>query len=180
LFSSKTQAFLSDFLLSKIEYKTFKNKIYIREMNKFDFLKVKSIIDDNQMFPSVFLDEMTLGYFDQETAEMWFVVEQEEAGVIAITYCSPERMSEGTWNLLLILVLRQFQGCGVGTMLMTFIGGKLKKLGVRELFVETSGLPEYELTRDFYPKCGYKQVAVIPEYYDAGDDKVVFWKHLIS
>jgi GNAT superfamily N-acetyltransferase len=171
LFPSKTHAFLSDFLLSKIEYKT---------LNKFDFLKVKSIIDDNQMFPSVFLDEMTLGYFDQETAEMWFVLEQEEAGVIAIDYCSPERMTESTWNLLLIAVLRQFQGCGVGTKLMTFIEDKLKKLAVRVLLVETSGLPEYELTRDFYPKCGYKQVAVIPEYYDAGDDKVVFWKHLIS
>jgi GNAT superfamily N-acetyltransferase len=171
---------LSGFLLSKIDYKTLKNQLYIREMNKSDLLKVKSIIDDNQMFPSEFLDEMTLGYFDQETAEMWFVVEQEEAGVIAIAYCSPERMTEGTWNLLLIAVLRQFQGCGVGTKLMTFIEDKLKKLAVRVLLVETSGLPEYELTRDFYPKCGYKQVAVIPEYYDAGDDKVVFWKHLIS
>lgn len=162
-----------------IEYKTLKNQIYIREMHKSDLLKVKSIIDDNQMFPSEFLDEMALGYFDQETDEMWFVMEQEEAGVIAVAYCSPERMTEGTWNLLLIAVLRQFQGCGIGSKLMTFIEDKLKKLAVRVLLVETSGLPEYELTRDFYPKCGYKQVAVIPEYYDAGDDKVVFWKPLV-
>ncbi|WP_395341673.1 hypothetical protein PN836_019815 [Ningiella sp. W23] len=48
----------------------------------------------------------------------------------------------------------------------------------RILLVETSGLPEYQLTRNFYPKCGYTQVAVIPEYYDEGDDKVVFWKSL--
>jgi hypothetical protein len=61
---------------------------------------------------------------------------------------------------------------------MTFTEDKLKTSAVRVLLVETSGLPEYKLTRDFYPKCGYKQVAVIPEYYDSGDDKVVFWKSL--
>ena len=149
-------------------------------MNKSDIPKVKSIIDDNQMFPSEYLDEMTSGYFEQETREMWFVVEHKEAGVIAVAFCSPERMTEGTWNLLLIAALRQFQGSGIGSKLMTFTEDKLKKLSVRVLLVETSGLPEYKLTRDFYPKCGYKQVAVIPEYYDAGDDKVVFWKHLVD
>ena len=157
-----------------------KNKTYIREMKKSDLPKVKSIIDDNQMFPSEYLDEMVLTYFEQETQEMWFVLEQEEVGVIAVAYCSPERMTEGTWNLLLIAVLKEYQGCGFGAKLMTFTEDKLKNLAVRVLLVETSGLPEYKLTRDFYPKCGYKQIAVVPEYYDVGDDKVVFWKHLAS
>ncbi|MEP7704689.1 GNAT family N-acetyltransferase [Paraglaciecola sp. 25GB23A] len=155
-----------------------KNQIYIREMSKSDIPKVKTIIDDNQMFPAEYIDEMTVNYFNQETEDMWFILEQEDAGIIAVAYCSPERMTEGTWNLLLIAVLKQFQGCGVGSKLITFIEDKLKTLLVRVLLVETSGLPEYELTRDFYPKCGYKQVAVIPEYYAIGDDKIVFCKHL--
>lgn len=147
-------------------------------MIKSDLPKVKSVVDDNQMFPSEYLDEMTQGYLSQETQDMWFVAEHDEAGVIALAFCSPERMTEGTWNLLLIAVLKRFQGCGIGSELIALTEAKLKKLAVRVLLVETSGLPEYELTRDFYPKCGYKQVAVIPEYYDAGDDKVVFLKQL--
>lgn len=155
-----------------------KNQIYIREMSKSDIPKVKTIIDDNHMFPAEYIDEMTVNYFNQETEDMWFILEQEDAGIIAVAYCSPERMTEGTWNLLLIAVLKQFQGCGVGSTLITFIEDKLKTLLVRVLLVETSGLPEYERTRNFYPKCGYKQVAVIPEYYASGDDKIVFCKHL--
>lgn len=147
-------------------------------MIKSDLPKVKAIIDDNQMFPSEFLDEMVLGCLNCETKEMWFVLEQEGSGVIAVAYLSPERMTEGTWNLLLIAVLKQFQGCKIGSKLMAFSEEKLKKLGVRVLLVETSGLPEYKRTRNFYPKCGYNQVAVIPDYYDAGDDKVVFLKQL--
>lgn len=149
-------------------------------MKESDLPRVKSIIDDNQMFPSEYLDEMVLGYFSQATQEMWFVLEQQTEGVIAVAYCSPERMTQGTWNLLLIAVVRKFQGDGIGTKLMSFIEDKLAKLTVRVLLVETSGLPEYTLTRNFYPKCGYKQIAIIPEYYDVGDDKVVFWKQLIS
>jgi GNAT superfamily N-acetyltransferase len=157
-----------------------KNQQFIREMSKSDLAKVKAIIDDNQMFPAEYIDEMTVDYFNQETQELWYILEQEDAGIIAVAYCSPERMTEGTWNLLLIAVLKQFQGCGVGSTLITFIEQKLQTLMVRVLLVETFGLPEYKLTRDFYPKCGYKQVAVIPEYYDSGDDKIVFWKNLIN
>ena len=87
-------------------------------------------------------------------------------------------MTGGTWNLLLIAVLKAHQGIGIGGELMTHVESVLSKQDVRILLVETSGLPEYRLTREFYPKCGYTQVAVIPEYYDEGDDKVVFLKSL--
>jgi hypothetical protein len=46
------------------------NQKYIREMSKSDLPKIKSIIDDNHMFPSEYIDEMTVNYFNQETEEM--------------------------------------------------------------------------------------------------------------
>ena len=153
-------------------------KIHIRALTPSDLSPVKKIIDDNQMFPSEYLDEMTAGYFSQQAQELWFVAETEQGQVNAIAYCAPERMTEGTWNLLLIAVDKSEQGAGVGTQLMAFVEARLTEMETRVLLVETSGLPEYALTRRFYPKVGYKQVAVIPEYYDKGDDKVVFWKSL--
>lgn len=150
----------------------------IRELHTSDLPAVKKIIDENQMFPSEYLDEMTQDYFAQQAEEFWFVSENELGNINAVAYCAPERMTEGTWNLLLIAVSKSEQGSGVGTHLMSFVENKLTQIDARVLLVETSGLPDYELTRKFYPKVGYKQVAVIPEYYDKGDDKVVFWKSL--
>lgn len=114
-----------------IKHKTLKNILFIHEMGKSDLPKVKSVVDDNQMFSSEFLDEMTIGYFKQETQDMWFVVEHDEADVNAVAFCSPERMTESTWNLLLIAALKQFQGLGIGTELMVFAESKLRDIAVR-------------------------------------------------
>lgn len=171
--------FLSGILLSKnSEYKKLNTNIIIREFKKSDLKSAKQIIDDNQMFPSEYLDDMVSGFLGQETEELWYISETEEKEVISIAYCAPERMTEGTWNLLLIAVSKKWQGQGVGGSLMAYVEHDLLSKNARILLVETSGLPDYELTRKFYPKSGYTQIAVIPEYYDNDDDKVVFWKSL--
>jgi ribosomal protein S18 acetylase RimI-like enzyme len=150
----------------------------IREMNHHDLSLVKTIIDANNMFPSEYLDDMVKPYFEEQSDEKWLVVTNEHEDVIGVAYFTPEKMTEGTWNLLLIAIKPQHQGAGIGGMLMAKVEEILSALKVRVLLVETSGLPDYALTREFYPKQGYTQVAVIPEYYDKADDKVVFWKRL--
>ncbi len=143
-----------------------------------DLADVKSIIDANQMFPSEFLNEMTADFFSGESMEKWFVIESEDKQIVGVAFCSPERMTEGTWNLLMIAVHPDSQGKGAGKQLMNHAEKLVRSLNARILLVETSGLPEYQRTRDFYPKCGYTQVALIPEYYDKGDDKIIFMKSL--
>jgi len=160
--------------------KKLNTNIIIREFKKSDLKSVKQIIDDNQMFPSEYLDDMVSGFLNNETEELWYVSETEAKEVISIAYCAPERMTEGTWNLLLIAVSKDTQGQGVGSDLIAHVEQDLMLTGARILLVETSGVPDYALTRKFYPKCGYAEIAVIPEYYDIGDDKVVFWKSLKS
>ncbi|AOT08649.1 GNAT family N-acetyltransferase [Pseudoalteromonas luteoviolacea] len=155
-----------------------KSNLFIREMAPSDLSAAKLIIEDNQMFPSEFLDEMSEPFFSQTSEEKWFIVESPDKQILAIAYCSPERMTEGTWNLLLIAVLKSHQGHGVGRTLIAHVESVLIQKQARIMLVETSGLPEYELTRKFYPQCGYISVAVIPEYYDKDDDKIVFWKSL--
>lgn len=46
------------------------------------------------------------------------------------------------------------------------------------LLIETSGLAGFEAQRGFYRRCGYKEEARIRDFYQAGDDKVVFRKVL--
>ncbi len=66
----------------------------------------------------------------------------------------------------------------MGASLMHYIEQTLAERGARVLLVETSGLPDFALTRAFYPKLGYDEEARIRESYKAGDDKIVFCKPL--
>ena len=147
-------------------------------MSKRDLPKIKQIIEENQMFPPQYLDEMSHGYFSQLTQEYWLVAECEQNEVVGIAYSAPEQMTVGTWNLLMIAVAKSHQGQGVGSQLMSATEMKLRTMQTRVLLVETSSLPAYELTRRFYPKLGYEKIATVPDYYDKGDDKVIFWKSL--
>jgi GNAT superfamily N-acetyltransferase len=149
----------------------------IRAIAPQDTIALKQVIDANELFPSDMLDDMISDYFSNEnSSDLWFTYEETEP--IAIAYCAPERMTEGTWNLYLIAVHPDFQNKGIGTSLLHYIEKLLTKQGERILLIETSSLASFEKTQKFYLKCGYEQEARIREFYQAGEDKIVFRKSL--
>ncbi len=151
----------------------------IRPVRQNDLPALKTVIKANDLFPPDMLDEMIAGYFHKEDInEFWLTYENEKP--VAIAYYAPEKMTEGTWNLYLIAVHPDYQGQGVGTAMMNYIEEVLAKRGERVLLVETSGLASFEDTRKFYRKCGYEEEARIREFYQAGEDKIIFRKSLID
>lgn len=149
----------------------------IRPITSGDIPALKTLIEANDLFPSDMLDEMMSAYFQNESSnEFWFTYEKDKP--VAIGYCAPEKMTEGTWNLYLIAVHPDFQGQGVGTAMMEYIEQMLTEQGERILLVETSGLDSFAKTRSFYRKCGYEEEARIRGFYQAGEDKIVFRKSL--
>ena len=52
------------------------------------------------------------------------------------------------------------------------------KSGGTKIYVETSSRPPFAPARAFYRRCGYQVDAVLKDYYDDGDDKVIFAKVL--
>jgi len=149
----------------------------IRAATADDLAQIGQIADVTGLFPAEYLDDMIAGYFDGSKPDIWFVYEQGGA-VISFGFCEPERMTEGTWNLLAIGVLPANQGSGVGTVMMQFIERRLAEQGERVLLVETMSGPELAATRKFYQKIGYIEEARIREFYEAGADKIIYWKHL--
>ncbi|MGL4879516.1 MAG: GNAT family N-acetyltransferase [Waterburya sp.] len=149
----------------------------IRPITYEDIPALKTVIEANDLFPSDMLDDMISGYFNNENgSEFWFTYEDRKA--VAIAYCAPERMTEGTWNLYLIAVHPDYQGQGLGTSMLYYIEQMLTARGERMLLVETSSLKTFEGTREFYRKCGYDEEARIREFYQAGEDKIIFRKSL--
>ena len=149
----------------------------IRPIVPTDLPQLKAVIDGCGLFPSEMLDDMVAGFLSGESKEeFWLTIDDQ--GSQAIAYCAPERMTQGTWNLLLIAVHPAKQGKGLGSCLMRHIERALAARGDRVLLVETSGLPSFEQTRAFYDKLGYDREARIRDFYNAGEDKIIFRKAL--
>jgi ribosomal protein S18 acetylase RimI-like enzyme len=102
---------------------------------------------------------------------------EKDGQVIGFAYYAPAAMTDRSWYLYWIAVSKQIQARGVGGRLLRHAEEEIRKLGGRVLFIETSSLPHYELTRKFYLKHGYEVTAVLRDYYTDGDDMVVFRKH---
>jgi ribosomal protein S18 acetylase RimI-like enzyme len=149
----------------------------IRPARREDIAAIKPIVDVT-LFPAEMLDTMMGPYLDTpESSDMWFVCEREGV-VLGVGFCEAERMTVGTRNLLAIAVDPALQSQGAGAAMMEWLEAALIEQGERILIVETSGLPEYARTRAFYTRIGYTQEARIRDFYQSGEDKIVFWKAL--
>ena len=149
----------------------------IRPATPDDLPAFKRVIDATALFPSELLDDMAGGLADDDGDERWLAFDPGD-GPSAVAHYVPERMTSGTWNLLLIAVHPDSQSRGIGARLMAHVEDALGARGERVLLVETSGTEAFERTRRFYRTIGYDEEARIRDYYDAGDDKVVFRKAL--
>ena len=150
----------------------------IREVIHSDLDSLKIVLDSCGLFPSEFLDEMISDYFHNlDTNEIWFTY-VENNSPISIGYCIPEKLTSGTYNLLAIGVSKNHQRKGVAVEMMNFIEQKLKTIGARVLIVETSSDDAQIGARNLYQKLGYNQEAVIRDFWNEGEDKIVYWKKL--
>jgi ribosomal protein S18 acetylase RimI-like enzyme len=103
---------------------------------------------------------------------------EQDGQIIGFAYYAPAAMTDRTWYLYWIAVSKQIQAKGVGGALLQHVEEDIRRGRGRVLFLETSSLPHYELTRRFYLKHGYEQAALLRDYYTDGDDMVVFRKRL--
>jgi ribosomal protein S18 acetylase RimI-like enzyme len=87
-------------------------------------------------------------------------------------------MTDRTWHLYWIAVLKGQQGRGLGGELLHHVEADVRARGGRLLVIETSSTPHYEPTRRFYLKHGCTQSAVIHDFYADGDGMVVFTARL--
>lgn len=149
----------------------------MRRARREDIATIKPIVDAT-LFPAEMLDAMMAPYLDApDSTDIWFVCERDGV-VLGVGFCEAERMTVGTRNLLAIAVDPALQSQGAGAAMMAWLEASLTERGERVLIVETSGLPEYARTRAFYTRIGYTQEARIRDFYQSGEDKIVFWKAL--
>ena len=150
----------------------------IRNTIQDDMQGLKEVLDSSELFPSEYLDEMIADYFDNPNSEEIWFTNLSEGKVIGLGYCTPEKLTEGTFNLLAIAVRKELQGKGEGKKMIDYVENLLLEKGHRILIVETSSDAQFELTRKFYEQLGYREEATIQDFWKEGEDKIVYWKKL--
>lgn len=151
---------------------------HIRAIQANDIEELKKVCDSSGLFPSEYLDEMVSDYFNNsDTQDIWFTYIDNKKPV-AIGYCVPEKFTNETYNLLAIGVSQDTQRKGIASQMMKYIEQLLKNKGGRILIVETSSDDAQIGARKLYQKIGYTQEAVIRDFWNVGEDKIVFWKRL--
>ncbi|NWG12082.1 MAG: GNAT family N-acetyltransferase [Acidobacteria bacterium] len=106
------------------------------------------------------------------------VAEKPDGAVGAYACWGPTPLTTGTYDLYWIATDPCLQGQGLGQALVGEIERRVRAAGGRLILVETSSKDSYAATIDFYRRLGYREEARIRDFYDVGDDRLVFAKRL--
>jgi ribosomal protein S18 acetylase RimI-like enzyme len=125
------------------------------------------------------LQEVLDDYHAHAAAEGHRAVAFEKDGkLLGFAYFAEAAMTDRTWSLWWIVVDHQLHARGIGGELLQHIETAVRSANGRLLLIETSSLPKYELTRRFYIKHGYAQIAAVTDYYADYDDMLYFGKRM--
>jgi ribosomal protein S18 acetylase RimI-like enzyme len=155
----------------------------IRSLLLKDRTSLHSILIDSRAFTAEEIDiaieliDTVLKDESQKDYEIDCMVDDEDQPVGYICY-GPTPMTQGTFDLYWIVVDPNFQGKGIGSKLLDFLDEVVRKKGGRMILADTSTIPPYEKTKNFYLQNGFQDVARIPDYYYPGNDRITFCKRI--
>lgn len=104
------------------------------------------------------------------------LADRPEGGLLGYACFGPIACTIGSVDLYWIIVDPSAQGLGLGRALMAEVERTVLRGGGRRVYIETSSLPKYAPTQRFYDRCGYTLEARLSDFYQPGDDKLVYSK----
>ncbi|SBT41367.1 GNAT family N-acetyltransferase [Micromonospora auratinigra] len=132
--------------------------------------------DDAGIVEQMMADHFTTGADEGHTC----LVDEHDGQPVAVAYYQPRPATDRTWELTMIGVARDHHRHGLGARLLHAVETDLRARDQRLLLVETSATPAFAAARAFYLACGYHEEARVRDYYQAGDDMVLFRKALTA
>ncbi len=90
----------------------------------------------------------------------------------------PHSLTEGIYDIYWIAVAPEAQHRGIGRALLQEAEEEIAARGGRKVLIETSSSPLYASACALYAHCGYQVEAVVHDFYQDGDDLLIFSKRL--
>ena len=103
-----------------------------------------------------------------------FLFAEEDKKVVGYSCFGPIPCTVESYDIYWIAVQEDLRRSGLGVELLKKVEEKIKEMGGKRIYVETSSREQYEPTRSFYSRCGYRKEATLKNFYSPGDDKVIY------
>lgn len=107
-----------------------------------------------------------------------FLFAEDQGKFLGYSCYGPIAGTAGSWDLYWIVVDLSLRGQGIGGLILRETEKLASEQGAARLYVETSSRRQYEPTRGFYLDRDYEIEAVLRDFYDVGDDKIILVKRL--
>ena len=154
--------------------------ITIRELRRTDRPAIAAMLQQPQFFHiqemKVALELVDETLQKPEQSHYSFGIAEQEGEVAGYVCYGSRPMTANTYDLYWICVNPHRKNAGVGRHLMRFAEERIFAKNGRMIIVETAGREGYRPTREFYLKLDYKEEARIPDFYQPGDDMVIYVK----
>ena len=107
-----------------------------------------------------------------------FLLYENNNEIIGYACFGPIACTKNSFDLYWIVIDNKYRTMGIGKKLLLETEEKIFNLGGKKIYVETSSRNSYYPTRQFYIKNGYKEEAILKDFYDDDDNKVIYVKSL--
>jgi GNAT superfamily N-acetyltransferase len=98
--------------------------------------------------------------------------------VLGFACWGPASLSRGAADLYWIATAREAQGRGVAAGLFRAVEAEVRAAGRWLIVIWTSSRPNYDAARSFYLRMGCELSLQLADFYDRGDDLVMFVRRL--
>ena len=143
-----------------------------------DTATVRRIVESTGLFRPGEIDvavELVQAFLDKGPASGYeFVFAEQKGEVVAYACFGRNSLTVQSWDVYWIAVEKSLQGQGLGHVLLDHVQQHIARAGGGRVYIETSHRADYQATRRFYERCGYKLEAVLADYYAPGDSKAIY------
>lgn len=103
-----------------------------------------------------------------------FLFAERKGEILGYTCFDQVPLSQVSWDLYWIAVAPEMRGTGLGQRLIERTAHIVARKHGRFLFAETSSREPYAPARAFYVRTGFVEVARFEDFYEEGDDKLIY------
>ena len=156
--------------------------IYREQVRPEDCEHVRQIVTSTGFFSEAEIDIAVELVEDRLTkgqqSDYAFLLAEQDGKVAGYTCFGHIDGTVSSYDLYWIAVHQDARNQGVGRILLRKSEDMIAAQGGRRVYVETASRDQYAPTRAFYERCGYRQEALLEDFYGPGDGKVIYIKVL--
>lgn len=108
----------------------------------------------------------------------YFLFAEKDREVAGYSCFGPIPCTVESYDIYWIAVQEELRGSGLGAEILKRVEERIREIGGKRIYVETSSREQYKPTRSFYSRCGYRKDATLKNFYSPGDDKVIYLRVL--